>query len=278
MRDPFAQDPEFSRLLRGDEGADLALVSLEIARDLDRSLDPASALARIDRLADRIRDRCPPSAGARFVIGQINWVLFVEEEFRGNTEDYYDPRNSDLGQVLARKTGIPISLSILYAALAARVGLELGGVNLPMHFVLRAVREEPALFIDPFHDGAMLDRPGCEELLSRLSGQPVRLTFEHFTPCNASTVVIRLLRNLKAIHLRREDFGSALPVVRRLAALSRRDPIDQRDWGMVCLQADRPGEALEPLRRYLADVPGATDRDHVLGLIKSSLREIAFRN
>ncbi len=278
MRDPFAQNPEFSRLLRGDEGVDLALVSLEIARDVDPGLDLDGTLARIDRLADRVRDRCPPSAGARFVIGQINWVLFVEEEFRGNTEDYYDPRNSDLSQVLERKTGIPISLSILYASLASRVGLELGGVNLPMHFLLRAIHEEPALFVDPFHDGTMLDRPGCERLLSRISGRPVRLGFEHFTPCAASTVVGRMLRNLKGIHLHREDFASALPVVRRLAALNRRDLLEQRDWGMVSLQADRPGEALGPLRRYVEEMPDADDRETIRSLLKTALREVAFRN
>jgi len=278
VRDPFVDNPEFSRLVRGEEPVDLARVGLEIARDADPDLDERACLARLDALAARVRDRCPPDARARFVIGQINWVLFVEEEYRGNVEDYFDPRNSYLNDVIDRKLGIPITLSILYAAIAGRVGLALAGVNLPMHFLLRATDEEPALFVDPFHEGAILDRPGCEELLSNLSGRPVRLGFEHFTPCNASTVVGRMLRNLKAIHLERKDFAAALPVVRRLAALARNDLAEQRDWGMVSLQADRPGEALDPLRRYVAEAANAPDVESIRALLKAALREVASRN
>jgi len=278
VRDPFIENPEFRKLLRGGEPVDLARVNLEIARDARADLDMAAYLARIDDLAARVRDRCPAESRARFVIGQINWVLFVEEEYRGNTDDYFDPRNSYLDEVIDRKLGIPITLSILYAAIAQRVGLAMGGVNLPMHYLLRATEEEPALFVDPFHEGAIQDRAGCELLLSRLSGRPVRLGFEHFTPCNVATTVARMLRNLKAIYLERDEYASALPVVRRLAALARNDLVEQRDWGMVSLRADRPGEATDPLRRYVEGVPDAEDVEEIRELLKAARREVAFRN
>jgi len=279
VRDPFAESPEFRRVLDGAEAAvDLARVGLEIARDANPGLDEASYLAKLDALADRVRERCPADARARQVIGQINWVLFVEEGFRGNGDDYFDPRNSYLDEVIDRRLGIPISLSIVYAAVAGRVGLALGGVNLPLHFLLRAVDEEPGLFVDPYHEGAVLDWAGCEQLLSNLSGRPVRLGFEHSTPCNPSTVVGRMLRNLKGIYLERKDFAAALPVVRRLAALNRHDATEQRDWGMVSLQADRPGEAVDPLRRYVEEAGEADDRDEIQALLRIARREVASRN
>ena len=177
-----------------------------------------------------------------------------------------------------RRLGIPISLAILYAAVAGRLGLRLDGVNTPLHFLLRVTDEEPALFIDPFHSGTLLDRSGCEELLSELSGQQVRLGFEHFTPCNLSTVVSRMLRNLKRIYLERRDFAQALPVVRRLAALNRRDLLEQRDWGLTAAQADQPGEAIDPLTRYLAEAPPGEPADQVRAVLRTAKREVALWN
>ncbi len=278
MPDPFARDPEFGRLIRGDERVDLARVNLEIARDAYPDLDPGPILARVDALADRVRDRCSPDGGPRYVIGQINWVLFVEEGVRGNVEDYYDPRNSYLNDVLDRKLGLPIALAVLYAHVAGRVGLELGCVNVPMHFLLRVMGGDELIFVDPFHEGRTLDLPGSERFLSGLAGRPVRVGPEDCVPCDPSVTVARTLRNLKAVYLEQRDFASALPVARRLAALRGDDPAEQRDWGMICLHADRPGEALGPLRRYVESVPDAEDTEAVRSLLKSASREVALRN
>ncbi len=278
MPDPFARDPEFRRLIRGDERVDLVRVGLEIARDAYPDLDPEPILARIDALAERVRQRCAPEGGPRYIIGQINWVLFVEEGFRGNSEDYYDPRNSYLNEVLDRKLGLPIALAVLYAQIAGRVGLELGCVNVPMHFLLRVMRGDKLLFVDPFHEGRTLDLPGCERFLSDLAGRPVRVGPEDCVPCDPSVTVARMLRNLKTVYLEQRDYASALPVARRLAALRANDLAEQRDWGMICLQADRPGEAVDPLRRYLESAPHASDAGTVQSLLKGALREVALRN
>jgi len=278
VREPFSESPQFRRLLRGDESVDLVLINLEIAGDVDPEVDPRACLAAIDAIADRVRARCPDSAGTLDVIAQINRALFVEDEYRGNTDDYFDPRNSYLNQVVERRLGIPISLSILYAAVAGRLGLRLDGVNTPLHFLLRATDEEPALFVDPFHGGTILDRPGCEELLSELSGQKVRLGFEHFTPCNLSTVVTRMLRNLKRVYLDRKTFHQALPVARRLAALNRSDLLEQRDWGLIAVEANRPGEAIGPLARYVAEANPGQDVVRVGEALKAARREVALWN
>jgi regulator of sirC expression with transglutaminase-like and TPR domain len=265
-------------LIGGDEGVDLVLINLEIARDVYPDLDFDQVLARIELLAGRVRDRCPPGGGPRSIIGQINWVLFVEEGFRGNVDDYFNAQNSYLSDVIDRKLGLPITLSILYARVASRAGLELGFANLPMHFALRVLESEAPLFVDPFHEGRLLDLPTCERFLSDLAGRQIRLDEGELKSCAASVTVARMLRNLRGVYLNQQDFGSALLVARRLAALRPDDPLELRDWGMVCLQVDRPGEALEPLQKYIDARPEAADADAIRSLLKSARREVAFRN
>ena len=278
MRSPFVESPEFQRLLRREPRPDLARISLEIARDAAPELDPAPYLAKLDALAARVRDRCPAEAKPRHVLGQINWVLFVEEGFQGNTESYYDPRNSYLNEVIDRKLGIPITLSVLYWALADRLGLELAGVNLPAHFLLRVGRGEPALFVDPFHSGALLDRQGCERRVAEMVGRAVVLTDLQLDPCPLDLVVSRMLRNLKSIYIHEQEYTMALPVQRRLAALNPSNPDEQRDLGMICLQVDRPAEALEPLQAYLNARPEAEDVPALRALLSAARRDVAQWN
>lgn len=278
MPSPFAESPEFERLLRREPQSDLVRIALEIARDAYPELEPAGYLAQIDGLAARIRDRCPAGSKPRQVLGQINWVLFVEEGYVGNTEDYDDPRNSYLNEVIDRKTGIPISLSVLYWTLAERLGLTMGGVNLPAHFMLRLGRSESTIFVDPFHSGAILDRQGCEKTISEILGQRVELTDLQLAPCSVETVVSRMLRNLKALYVRNHEFTSALPVQRRLAALNAADAAEQRDLGMLCLRVARPAEAIGPLETYLKVRPDADDAEAIDALVRAAKREVAAWN
>src|SRR5512135_452039 len=278
VRSPFAGSPEFERLLRRDARPDLTRIALEIARDAYPDLEPGPYLERIEALAARVRDRAPAAAKARQVLGQINWVLFVEEGFQGNTEDYYDPKNSYLNQVIERKTGIPISLSVLYRAVAHRLGLVMEGVNLPAHFMLRVDRGDETIFVDPFHAGALLDRQGCERRVAELVDRPVVLSDLELAPCGLDLVVTRMLRNLKAIYLRGHDFSTALPVQRRLAALNPDDPLEQRDLGMLCLQLDRPAEAIAPLQSLLDARPEPEDADAIRALLRAARREVATWN
>ncbi len=280
MPAPFRDSPEFQRLLEGDDRADLTRIALEIARDAQPELDIdiGTQVTRIDALADRVRPRCPKGADLRQVLTQINWVLYVEEAFQGNDDDYLDPRNSYLDQVLDRKLGIPISLSILYKALADRLNLMVAGLNLPAHFVLRADRAGETIFIDPFHEGALLDREGCQALIARRLGRPLELPRSAFGPCSKAAIVARMLRNLKAIHLQTGDFVTAEPVLRRLVAIERRDATHQRDLGLACLRLNRPGEALDHLNAYLEATPSPSDAEDVRALIRVAGREIAARN
>lgn len=275
---PFAESPEFQRLLQGEPGTDLTRIALEIARDAYPKLDPEPYLAQIDALAARVHERCPAEARTRHILGQINWVLFVEEGFRGNTDAYYDPRNSYLNDVMDRRMGIPISLSVLYLALADRLGLPMSGVNLPAHFLIRTGQGEGTIFVDPFHAGALLDRQGCADRVTEVTGQQITLTEAQLRPCPLPLVVARMLRNLKAVYLQGHDFLAALPVLRRLVALARHDPQERRDLGTVCVYTGYTGEAVDHLRSYLAERPEAADRAAVQGLLRAALRDVAERN
>ncbi len=278
MRIPFADSPEFRRLLDDEPDVSLAAVALEIARDAYPRLDASAYLAKIDAVAARARGRCGAGAKPAAVLSQINWILFVEERFRGNAEDYYDPRNSYLNEVLDRKTGIPISLSVVYAAVAERLGLKLSGVGLPAHFVLRLEGSDPPLFIDAFHEGRLLDAHGCVELASAAVGRPIVLSDSELASIPASSTVARMLRNLKAIYGGEGDFAAALPVVRRLAALRPSDLEEQRDWGLIAHRSGHPGEAVGPLARYVAARPDAADLDAVAAILRVARREVAQAN
>jgi regulator of sirC expression with transglutaminase-like and TPR domain len=278
VREPFRESPEFRRLLAGDTDADLTRIALEIARDAYPGLEPEPYLQKLEDFAIRVRERCPSDARPRQMLGHINWVLYVEEGFRGNTEDYYDARNSYLNEVIERKTGIPISLSVLYKALADRLGLSMAGVNLPAHFVLRTGRGESTLFVDPFHAGVLLDRRGCEQRVSELTGQDASLSDEQLAPCPSALVVARMLRNLKAIYLKENDFASAVPVLRRLVALTRNEPMERRDLGVVCLHAGLSAEAVDNLQAYLASDFNPKDFETIRSLLRSARHDAALRN
>ncbi len=188
---PFADSPEFQRLVTGAKPVHLARIALEIAQDAYPDLDLDAYLHRIGELTERVRTRCAPTAKVRDVLGQINWVLFVEEEMRGNREDYYDPRNSYLNEVLDRRLGIPISLSVLYWAVAEPLGLSMGGVNLPAHFMLRVNDREQPWFVDAFHAGALMNPEDCQRRLSEILHQAVTLTDAILAPCSIELIVTR---------------------------------------------------------------------------------------
>jgi regulator of sirC expression with transglutaminase-like and TPR domain len=262
----------------GERSVNLARIALEIARDAYPGLDVESQLKWIDALSCRVMGRCGSTSRTKAALGHINWVLFVEEGLRGDDESYYDPRNSYLNEILDRKLGIPISLSILYQAVARPVGIDLAGVNLPAHFVLRVMSERELLFVDPFHAGAILDRAGCNGLVSRAMGIDVSLPDEQFEPALPASIVARMLRNLKANYLREDDYAAALTVVRRLAALEPDDGTAQRDYGLIAYRNGRPGEALTPLLRYMDLKPKPQDAAAVLELIRAIRREIIESN
>jgi regulator of sirC expression with transglutaminase-like and TPR domain len=253
-------------------------LAIELARDAYPDLDPQPLLDRLDDLADRARERFRPDSPLRTRLGQVNWVLYVEEGFRGNTDDYNDARNSYLNDVLARRLGIPISLGVVYMAVASRLGMSLRGVNLPAHFMVRAEDEAGPVFIDTFLEGELLDAEGCRRRIAEVTGGRAELSPEQMVGCGTGEVIARMLRNLRSIHLSVGDLAAVLPVQRRLAALRPEDPVEQRDWALLAAQLDHPGEAAEALRRALEVVEEGPEAEALRHWLKRAARDSAERN
>ena len=258
----------FARMVASSEAElDLALGALLIAAEEYPQLVPDLYVRRLDLLAERVRDRLADETAPLVVLQEMNRVLFEEEGFRGNAEAYYDPRNSFLNDVLDRRLGIPLTLSIVYLEVGWRLGLPLEGVNFPGHFLVRHVGAAVRLLIDPFQQGEIRFEDQAAELLDRVYGGAVQLKPEYLRAADRRDMLVRLLSNLKNIYLNARDDERALAAVERIM-LVRPAGGDLRDRGMLLARVGRVDEAVVDLRRYLDDTPDAPDAQRVRMLLE----------
>jgi regulator of sirC expression with transglutaminase-like and TPR domain len=255
---------------------DLAEVSLHLARDEYPDLDVDAYLSELAGMAHEARTYLRGDLEAR-VTGLCRY-LFHDMGFRGNTQDYYDPRNSYLNLVLDRRTGIPITLSAVALAVGSRAGLQVCGVGLPGHFVAKATDGGREVLFDPFHGGRHLSAEQCGYLVAQVTGTSFEATPEQLQPVSLGMIVLRMLTNLKIIYMRREDYPRAVLVLERLRQLSPEDPHQQRDLGIALLQGGQPGRAIEHLSSYLGAVPDGSDARDVTELLTRARGEIARWN
>jgi regulator of sirC expression with transglutaminase-like and TPR domain len=208
---------------RADARLDLAECALLIAAEEYPSLDVGSYLLRLDALAERAG---PPIAGADSPmerVERLNRFLFVDEGFAGNRERYEDPRNSFLNEVLDRRRGIPITLSLVFTEVARRVGIPAWGVGFPGHFLV-AVEADGRILVDPF-DGRLIDAGVCQRRLEALLGAGAVLDAAvHLRAATPREILVRMLTNLKHVYLRERDFGRALGCCERILLLAPDDP------------------------------------------------------
>jgi regulator of sirC expression with transglutaminase-like and TPR domain len=221
-----------------------------IAAHAHPALDPDAWLLRLDELASR----CAAARSA----GELSERLFVAEGFAGNTTDYGDPRNSLLDDVIDRRLGIPITLSILMVEVGRRVGVPLHGVGMPGHFLVGA-EAEPGMFVDPFHGGRVLDAAGCRELFATLSGRNVLFADAYLEPTGTRAVLLRVLNNLQRSYLERGAADAAWVARLRLLFAELPDR-DRRQTAAVLGALGRFGEAAAVLDELAAalDDPVAT--------------------
>jgi regulator of sirC expression with transglutaminase-like and TPR domain len=250
----------FQELAQADERRlDLGRAALAIARIEHPTLSVERELARLDELA--ARSAAADAGDPEVALERLLAFLFEDEGFRGNAEEYYDPRNSCLNDVLDRKLGIPITLSILTMEVGRRVGVDVEGVSLPGHFIVGARLGARRIFLDPFNGGAVLTPAQAAEVASRAVGRPVKLAETHWAPCAKRLILVRMLRNLKGIYARREDWPRALAVVDRLLVLDAESPVHLRDRGTVLVRLRRLHEGAAAWERYLTRFPSAQDAE-----------------
>lgn len=255
---------------------DVAELALALARDEYPDLDVDAYLSQLNAMAHEARAYLRGDLSAK-VTGFCRY-LFHEMGFRGNAREYYDPRNSYLNQVLERRTGIPITLSAVTIAVGVRAGLDIVGVGLPGHFVVKVVEEGQEVLVDPFHGGRRLEAADCENLVRQVTGINFEASKEGLSAIPLGLMVQRMLNNLKAIYLRASDFRRAVRVMRRLLQLAPHDPVQRRDLGTGLLHAGQPGRAIDHLRAYVEAVPEAEDVEVVRDLLRQAQGRVAEWN
>ena len=266
-----ALEPFTQLLAGGDERIELARACLLIAEDAYPGLDVEGYVNEVARLALRLRARLSRTAGAEEKVVELNQFLFDELGYTGNAEEYYDPRNSYLNEVIDRRTGIPITLSVLYMELGRKIGLPLEGVSFPGHFLVRVRMRGGMLVLDPFAGGEPQSEDELRARLERViprdvtGGVPVRdLPLEQFLePATNRQILARLLRNLKGIYRQAEMPERMLDVLNRALVVSPDSTSDLRDRGVVYEQLQAYRAALRDLTDYVAREPDAADIDEM---------------
>jgi regulator of sirC expression with transglutaminase-like and TPR domain len=236
----------------------LAEACLLIAEDQYPGLDIAACVAKLDAIAVTVRGRLAADAPAEQKVAALNAHLFGELGFRGNAAVYYDPRNSYLNEVLERRTGIPITLSIVYLEIGRRLGLRVQGVSFPGHFLVKLPLQRGALVLDPFSGG---EPCSATELRTRLDqALPGKPDLEpYLAPATPREIVARVLRNLKGIYLESAQPERALAVMHRLLLVVPESAEELRDRGLVYAALDCFRPALADLQSYLRRSPDAPD-------------------
>ena len=249
-----------------DDDIPLLWAALQIARDEYPQLDPATYENIVAAQSVALRERVGSGAGTLDTLRALHGLLFEEQGYTGNEQDYYDPRNSYLNEVIERRTGNPIALAILELDLARRIGLPLQGVSFPGHFLIRLPVDNGLLVLDPFHKGRSLDAgelrvrakphvPGKQvddEQLGRL-----------LEPASNRSILARMLRNLRQSYVEREEFERALRCADRIVWLDPHDSDEIRERGLLYARVGHLPAASADLRRYLAERPQAEDSDRI---------------
>lgn len=258
---------------RPADQVDLCEAALWIAAEARPSLSVPQYLARVDELAAQASaslGACDAATGAARLVR----FLSVDQGFTGNAEDYYDARNSYLDQVLERRTGIPITLSILWVGIARRLGLDAAGVAFPGHFLARVERPDGNPVVVDAFSGRLLGERECEALWERAAGHSARFDATMIRPAPPREVLARVLRNLKQIHAQAGELEEALRCSDGILALLPDEPLELRDRGLLLRALGCFGPALRDLEHFAAQLPPGEDAE-ALRPILADLRQRA---
>jgi regulator of sirC expression with transglutaminase-like and TPR domain len=253
---------------RPDDRIDLAEAALLIAREEYPGLEVGAYLRRLDELAAAARPAVHPDSPAAEQVAQLNRFMFVERGFAGNRDNYYDPRNSYLNEVLDRRTGIPISLSLVYSEVAQRLDLPVYGVSFPGHFLVKYAGTSE-IIVDPFF-GVVITQQECWQRLYGIYGSKARLDPRMLRPASRRETLVRLLSNLKQIYVDTADFDRALACVDRILLLQPDEPRELRDRGILYQRLECYAAALRDFERYLRLAPD----DKAAALIREGLPDL----
>lgn len=244
----------FAAMVGGPDAAiDLGVAALLIAAEAYPGLDVDRYIGVLDALAADVQRALHGSADDAARVRRLVHALAVERRFLGNRDDYYDRRNSFLNDVLDRRTGIPITLALVYVEVARRLGLAVVGVGFPGHFLAKHAGDTE-LIIDPFH-GQILTLEQCAERLRSMAGEDVALAPGHLRAATAREILVRMLRNLKQVYLQARDPAAALGCSERILLVQPDLAAELRDRGLLYIQLGWYPAARADLDRFLALAP-----------------------
>ncbi|MGF1644251.1 MAG: SirB1 family protein [Thiotrichales bacterium] len=251
-----------SYLAATDAEPDILVGTLLVASHAKPELDPEPYLALVRDWAATLRTRIPGDAGTQERLVRLNHYLFDELGFRGNDDDYYDPRNSLMHEVIERRTGIPITLAVIYMSLARHIGLDLEGVSFPGHFLVKLNLDEHVIVLDPYHGGISL---GEDELLRLLRHHhreaDISQLGQWLASANSHDILLRLLRNLKLIYLQQQDHPHAIEIYNMLLAIDPGQHEERRERGLLLRDLECNHAALKDLSLYLDTQQSQLDED-----------------
>lgn len=262
-------------MLSRSEPIDLIEASLLVAAEEYPRLHIAAETARITAMGEEARRRVSARGNPFARLDALRAYLFDEIGLQGNGEQYDDPRNSFLNEVMNRRVGIPITLSILYIEIAKLAGIDAKGVGLPGHFVVRVTEQGRSLMVDPYHGGNIITEEDCRDLVVRTTGRASLFRRDLLEGTSSRVMLVRLLLNLKRIYLAREDYPRALAIVERILIACPEDPKEIRDRGFLLAHLGRTRAAVADLEAYLALEPRAADAESVKGRLAWLVRRMS---
>ncbi len=257
---------------------DLARGALYIAAEDYPAVDVEESTSMLDNLAGEVRERLEPSMDLPAKLRALSSYLGDTQGYSSDDEDHFNPRNLYLDQVLARRKGMPIALSLVYSEVGARLGMLFEIIDLPNRLVMRTPSQDEDIYMDPHQPAELMTREECGKLTADVFGGMVHLSEEYFKPCTKKQLLVNLLSNLKMMHVRRRDYHHAIAAADRVALL---DPymgrnLKERAW--MLYRTHRYTEAIEDLEAYLDLNPVADDADSVRAQINSLWDTLASLN
>ncbi|MGL5795053.1 MAG: SirB1 family protein [Waterburya sp.] len=258
----------YQEINKPDEQIDLAKAALCYAQAEYPDLNISKYLGILDAIALEIQPQLPTERYPLKIIQIINYHLFDCLKFQGNIQDYYDPNNSFLNQVIDRRVGIPISLSVIYLAIAQRLNFPMIGIGMPGHFLVRPNFKDVGIFVDPFHQGEILFPDDCQAKLNQIYQQPVELEPNLLSSVSNKHILARMLTNLKFIYLHRREINKALGIMSGILAIFPQNVTEIRDRGLLYYQINRWQEAMMDLRYFLKIAPNSEDAPMIQSLLK----------
>ena len=254
------------------ENYNLIEKSLKLAQILEYpELCISKEIDKIKKLGIDFRNRITESKNPTYVISLLNEFLFDVIEFQGDLEDYYNPKNNFLNYVLEKRTGIPITLCILYTEIARYAGLDLKIVGFPSHVIVKYGED---IILDPFNRGRLLELEDLQEILYQNYGDSVEFEADYLNQISDEKIIVRMLRNLKNSYTDSFAYDMASMCNRMLLGILPESPDEIRDMGILEEKSKNYENAIKFLNKYLEMEPNAEDVDFILELIREIREKI----